>query len=258
MPKKFVRNVLKLLPGHHHVKNIFYIGQVNDVVFGYSYERLSSGVQCYLYNFPLFLKSQILHLDYSVRIPYPSGEIPITNAMEKKFLGVERKYNSWDDEQVASEFVRICQEFRDTKFRYEANLDGFIQRILEQSKSGYSGPLPPLMIDNSKRLYSLAAAFAIKGDRDLAIADLEMFFDKVALDKRIDTKTQVYSVDAGGAKGEMNIVPLHHEGAISESKENPLLNDARQLYALLRENGDAAIKWLKAIEETNKVAFKLK
>jgi hypothetical protein len=257
MSKKFVRNVMKLLPGYRHVGNIFYVSQVSDMIFGYAYERRSTGVQCYLYNFPLFLRSKILHLDYSLRIPHPRGEIPITNAMEKKFLGIERKYSSLDDQQVASEFVHICREFKDAKFPYEESLDGFIRWITEQSQSDYDGPYPALRIDNSRRLYLLAAALALEGNRNLAVAHLEMIFDKTVFDQRTDRQTQAYSIDDGGAKGEMKIVPLHEGLVIKEPREDSLLSDARYLYELLQKDGAEAVEWLKAIEETNRAAFKL-
>ena len=85
MTRKFVKNVLGLLPGCKHVSNIFYPALAGDVLFGYAYSRQGSGIQCYLYILPLYVSMESLHLGFSVYLPHPFGHISIANTLKKNF-----------------------------------------------------------------------------------------------------------------------------------------------------------------------------
>jgi len=252
---KFIKNALALLPGYKHVSNIFYRTPVEDFLFGYAYSRQGSGIQCYLYILPLYLRTEFLHLGFSIYLPNAEGYISITNALEKKFLGREGRYASLNDPGVASDMVHACLEFKANNFRYEESIDGFIQMLMERSRPGYDGSLGPLMVDPRVRLYSLAASLVLKGQRDLAKADLEMIFDKTALDKRMEMPTEFYTVDLRGSQEKWSKLEL--DAIQDESEKDVLLEDAKQLYGLLNNGVATAQEWLKEFEQKNKILFKI-
>jgi hypothetical protein len=253
---KFIKNVLGLLPGYRHVSGIFYPASVGEVLFGYTYSKQSAGIQCYLYVLPLYLRTKLLHLGFSVYMPSPLGYISITSALEKRFLGREGKYASVDDPGVALDLVDACLNFRASNFRYEESIDGFMQMLIERSQPGYDGPLGPLMVDVKMRLYALAASLVLKGKRDLAMADLAMIFDKDAFDRHVERPTEFYTVDLRDEREKKSKMSMH----IIQDKggSDVLMDDAKQLYNLLGKDIVAAQDWLKEIERENKVLFKIK
>jgi len=251
--KKFEKNVLNLLPGYGCVENIFYPFPAKEILFGYAYSRQSSGIQAYLYVLPLYVRSDFLHLGFSVCLPHPLGRISITNALEKRFLGRNGKYTSPNDPAVACDFLQACLAFKSSNFIYGENIDGFIQMLLDRSQPNYDGPLGPLMVDASLRIYSLAASLILRGDIDLAVSDLQMLLDNRIVSQHTDEFSQTYTLDLRHGEGN-----LRQDENIYRNRDNPIMEDAKELYRLIGKSVSAAVQWLKDVEENNKLRFTIK
>jgi hypothetical protein len=196
---------------------------------------------------------EFLHFGFSVQLPRSLGYIPITNELEKRFLGREGRYASTSDPGVANEFLETCLNFRSSYFHYDESIDGFINMMTDRFKANYDGMLGLLMVDTNLIIYSLAASLILTGDINSAIFDLQILFDKNILDQSIDKSTRFYTLDPRGGDNELRpIINI----AQDKSSTDPVMEDAAELYKLLGNSVDAAVRWLRDIEYKNKDYFR--
>lgn len=98
MNKKFIAEVLKLAPEFSVVDHYFYEKPVGHILWGFLAERPPSGAYFWRYTFPLYDRSERLHLGFGDRLPPPDDFMEVTRGGEKvaaaEFVGRIRKYRS--------------------------------------------------------------------------------------------------------------------------------------------------------------------
>jgi hypothetical protein len=121
--KKFIAEVLKLVPEFSVVDHYFYETPVGHILYGFAAERPPSGAYFWRYVFPLYDRSQHLHLGFGDRLPPPDDFMEATRGSEKA---------------VAAEFVRRILKYRSEQASL-ARLDRFAEYL--ETEVGLENPV---------------------------------------------------------------------------------------------------------------------
>jgi hypothetical protein len=123
MNKRFVREVLQLLPGFAVAgKNFFYERSFDHILAGFGWEA-SRSLYVWKLAFPLFDDAGFLHLGYGSRLPSPAESMPLEKGHERK---------------MAEDFVTRIAPYREATSRLR-ELDCFVE-YLQSREAGFANP----------------------------------------------------------------------------------------------------------------------
>ena len=97
MDEKFIAEVLRLVPEFSVAGHYFYEPPVSHIIWGFLAERPPSGAYFWRYAFPLYDRSERLHLGFGDRLPHPDDFMEVRRGGEKA---------------TAAEFIRRIRKYR--------------------------------------------------------------------------------------------------------------------------------------------------